>query len=148
MAGGRPRKFDTVEQLETLIEGYFDYCDNYIATKIVFDKEGEQSTVKYHFPKPYTVSGLCAYLGITRDTLSEYQKQDEFSDTIKTAKTKIEAEKIEGAMQGKYNPAITIFDLKNNHNMVDKTEVDNNVSGGLNNTNKHEVIFKKFSKDG
>jgi DNA-packaging protein gp3 len=128
---GRPKKFDNVEQLENLIEGYFDYCDNYAYKQKYIDKEGETKEKIIFSPKPYTVSGLCAFLGISRETLNDYSKKEEFSDTIKAAKIAIEAEKVEGATQGKYNATIVIFDLKNNFDWKDKTEVDNNHKGNI-----------------
>lgn len=100
--GGRPKKFSAVEVMQNKIIDYFPYC-----------KEAEEIP---------DVEGLCVYLDICRDTLIEYQKQREFSDTIKKAKVKIFALKKQLAMKGKMNPAVFIFDAKNNHDYVEKVE--------------------------
>lgn len=68
--GGRPPKYKTPEELEQLIDGYFAECE---AT-------GE----------PITLTGLCMAIGTTRDTLITYGKKDEFVDTIKKARNKVE----------------------------------------------------------
>lgn len=75
-------------------------------------------------PAPYTMSGLARYLGVARDTLIRYGKDDEFYDTIKAAKAKVEEDIETRLLEGK-NATGAIFALKNNHGWVDKTEVDN-----------------------
>lgn len=71
---------------------------------------------------PWTISGLCLHLDITRDTLCNYEKDANYFDTIKRAKLKIEnyAEKLLFSSLT-YTPGI-IFNLKNNFGWVDKTE--------------------------
>ena len=51
-------------------------------------------------------------------TLLNYEKQKGYEDyfyTIKKAKRKIARNKTERGLTGESNPAVTIFDLKNNH---------------------------------
>lgn len=100
---GRPLKFETVEELEKKIEDYFRHC--------------EQNEL------PYTVSRLAYELGCSRQTLLTYGEKDEFLDTIKKAKAKIEFYNEE---QLYINPrtAGVIFNLKNNFGWKDKQEVD------------------------
>lgn len=107
MPGGRPPIFDSPEAMAEAIDEYF--------TKRKEDK------------LPATTQGLALALGFnSRQSLLNYEGySDEFLDTIKKAKLRIEDDKVTGAMIGKYNPAVTIFDLKNNHDHKDKTEVDN-----------------------
>ena len=69
-AGGRPPKYTEAEIMQQKIDKYFADC--------VRNKE------------PYTITGLCIALDLCRDTLSEYMKKEEFSDTIKKAKLKVE----------------------------------------------------------
>ena len=49
---GRPKIFNDVKEVEEKINAYFNYCE---------EKE-----------KPYTMSGLAYYLGISRQTLVNY----------------------------------------------------------------------------
>jgi hypothetical protein len=55
------------------------------------------------------------------------------STVIKKAKNKIFAYKKQGAFKGKYNPAVFIFDAKNNHGYKEKLETENKTefSGSL-----------------
>ena len=101
-AGGRPLKFQTVEELQTKINAYFENCDN----------SGEF----------YTMSGLACFLETDRALLCRYENKDEFYNTIKNAKRKIEAQFEQRALSGVYNPTIAIFLMKNNFNYVDKQE--------------------------
>ncbi len=85
---GRPLKY-TKEELETLIESYF------LETPI--DNQ--------------TITGLALHLDTSRETLMNYEERDDFFDTIKKAKDKIEhAYELRGIKVGN---AFDIFRLKN-----------------------------------
>ena len=103
--------------LKQKIDSYFVMCDiGTIIKDVAFGKE----RIIY---KPYTITGLCVYLDITRETLNEYSKQVEHSDTIKRARLKIEQWVEEHSLTGDVNPAAAIFNLKNNFGWVDKSEI-------------------------
>jgi hypothetical protein len=101
---GRPSAFESVEQLQTLIDAYFEECDE---------------TGEY-----YTITGLADSLGVTRQTLLNYTEKEEFFVTIKKAKTKIERQFERNALKGAYNPTIAIFLMKNNFGYKDKVDVN------------------------
>lgn len=100
--GGRPLKFNSNEELQELIDEYFQECD----------LKGEY----------YTITGLADYLDTDRITLVRYENRDEFSNTIKKAKRRVEKQFIQNSLNGKYNPTVSIFLMKNNFGYVDKTE--------------------------
>lgn len=102
---GRPRAFKNVEEAEEKINAYFNYCE---------EKE-----------KPYTMSGLAYYLEISRQTLINYSNKDEYFDTIKKARDRVQMQLEENALSNKANPTFTIFNLKNNFDWKDKVEVKN-----------------------
>lgn len=108
---GRPLKFESVEQMEEAINKYFKECD---------DKH-----------RPYTVSGLANALDTTRQTLINYEGREEFLDTIKKAKSKIEQFAEELLFVGN-NTAGVIFNLKNNYGWKDKQEVEASVNSEVN----------------
>ena len=99
---GRPRAFKSVEEVEEKINAYFNYCE---------EKE-----------KPYTMSGLAYYLEVSRQTLVNYSYEDEYFDTIKKARDKVQMQLEENALSNKSNPTFTIFNLKNNFDWKDKIE--------------------------
>lgn len=116
---GRMKIFETPEQLEKLIEEYFRMCDE---TIVNVTPQGRKIT------KPYTLSGLCVFLGINKDTLTGYSKLDEYSVSIKAAKLRCENYCEEGLLTGIINPVGGIFNLKNNHGWVDRTEIKTDVN--------------------
>lgn len=102
--GGRPLKYENVEDVEKVINDYFKECDK----KQI----------------PYTVSGLAYALNMSRQSLLNYENKEKFFDTIKKAKDKIEVQLEENALLGRYNTTFTIFNLKNNYGWQDKQEID------------------------
>ncbi len=98
---GRPKKYNDVETMEEKISKYFKECE-----------------LKQ---EPYTITGLCLALNICRDTLSEYMKNEEFSDTIKKAKLKVE-NYLEKHLITDSSTTGIIFNLKNNFGWKDKQE--------------------------
>jgi len=123
--GGRPRKYSEQEVLQTKIDEYFNMCD---------EKE-----------KPYTITGLCLYLDIDRSTLLRYEEKEEYCNTIKRAKNKIENYVEEMSLIGKLNPTVSIFNLKNNFNWKDKTEIETNQNIKVDNPYK-ELSIEELKK--
>ena len=119
---GRPRDYKNVEDMSKKIDEYFAECDSRMME--IVTKEGK--VVKVNKQRPYTISGLCLYLYITRETLLQYQSKEEFSDTITRAKMKIENDVSEGALDGRYDGRVAQFNLKNNFSDTwrDKKEID------------------------
>ncbi len=69
--GGRPRKYETAEEMELKINEYFNWC---IENKMEI-----------------AVNGLVLYLGFShKSSLYEYQENEEFTDLIKKARTAVE----------------------------------------------------------
>ena len=121
---GTSKKWEKPEDLQKAIDEYFEICNN--RTKQVYDKPS-QSVIDVAMPIPYTIEGLCDVLECSRDTLLNYEKKEgyeEYFDTIKKAKLKVQRNKLERGLEGSSNPALTIFDLKNNHGYKDKVETE------------------------
>lgn len=148
--GGRPLKFQSVKELQEKIDAYFADCDphpeQYIryewhqkteeytnskgkkATRKVDDKSIRPKEIVEWAMSPqkhYSITGLANFLGTSRETLINYENRDEFFDTIKASKDKVEGY-WEELLIGP-NAAGIIFNLKNNYGWKDKTEQDLNV---------------------
>lgn len=109
---GRPPKYKTPEEMQEAIDAYFAECTNP-------DK-----------PQHMTVTGLALSLGFaTRKSLLEYEDEPEFVNTVKRAKLRVE-NYIENRLF-EANATGSIFNLKNNFEWKDKSEVDQNLSGGV-----------------
>lgn len=102
-AGGRPPLYSAAEEMQKNIEAFFLECE---------EKK-----------KPTTVAGLAIACGFTsRNQLYEYEKKEEFKDTIKRARIRIECE-VETRLFGN-NSTGSIFWLKNHADYRDKTETE------------------------
>lgn len=109
MEEGRPLKFESPELLQEKIKEYFTQCE----------KSGK---------KPF-ITELAVYLDTSRQTLCNYEKKDEYFDTIKRAKEKCEMELERNLIEGKVNPTGSIFNLKNNYGWKDRNETDITTQG-------------------
>lgn len=112
---GRPRKYETPEEMQKIIDDYFLECE---ATKEV-----------------PTISGLAFALDMSRKSLLDYENSDSrgclknvdpdmrenFSHTIKRAKAFIHS-RYEQALFSKNSVTGAIFTLKNNCGWVDRVE--------------------------
>ena len=104
MPAGRPRKYETPEELENKIDEYFE---SGCTVKEVIITNQKSKTVKTP-----TISGLAIYLGFeSRQALYDIEKNKEFSYTIKRARTRMEMHYEELLQSGVTTGAI--FALKN-----------------------------------
>lgn len=129
---GQSKQWDSPEELQKDIDKYFEFCDNRIVKVYIKSAQEIQEMPK---PIPYTIEGLCEVLDCDRATLLNYERREGyemFFNTIKKAKLKIQKNKLERGLDGDSNPAVSIFDLKNNHGYKDKTETDVNQKTTLN----------------
>lgn len=101
--GGKPLDFNSVEELEEKIQEFRQYA---IDNKVFM-----------------TVERLCVFLDIDRRTLLNYQRTEQYFHTISKIKREINAQKSETLLDmDRRNVNGVIFDLKNNHDYVDKIE--------------------------
>jgi hypothetical protein len=125
-AGGRPLLFKTPEEMQTKIDTYFKKCEEH---KQKIWKDG----ILTEIAKPLipTIAGLAYELGTDRQTIYNYEKRDEFFDTIKKARNKILSMMEDGMMNSEGNVTGKIF-LAKNYGYSDRTEVSHDVTGSLN----------------
>ena len=60
---GRPKKYNSPEQMQKVLEEYFNTC------------------TKKNIP--FTITGICIALNLSREALRLYEKDEKFFDTIK-----------------------------------------------------------------
>ena len=118
-AGGRPPKYTNAEVMQKKIDNYFNECN--------LNK------------KPYTITGLGLALDMSRQDLLNYSKKDEFFDTIKRAKMRIENYLEEKLLSEGFSTGV-IFNLKKNYGWKDKQE---NVNVGV----SYEDYIKRVTDD-
>lgn len=114
---GRPFTFKSPEELQKKINAYWEYCE-----------ENE---------RPRTYTGLAYYLGVTRQTLFNYNKRDKFTPILDRAKARIEMDLDERLQTMGNSTAGIIFSLKNNYGWTDKTEINSYNTTESTNTNRN-----------
>jgi hypothetical protein len=110
--GGAPCKY-TPEELTAKIIEYFEYIE----------EENKKRKRNKERLKPVTITGMCDYMDILTETWCDYSKKQEYVQSIKKAKQKIETFVVEGLLNNTLNPIGAIFNLKNNFGWVDRIEL-------------------------
>ncbi|HEB7661040.1 TPA: hypothetical protein RZI82_000981 [Campylobacter coli] len=101
----------TKEELVSKIESYFN-------ERVVL-KETKESIIF----APKTKVGLAVHLGISMQTLNEWEKDKDFGEIVSQAKQKCEMDILNHSLIGTYTPSVSMFLLKNQHGYIDKQEV-------------------------
>ena len=125
---GRPRLLEnwTAELLHERARGYFNKCDSRTKTEVTKD-----GVVVVPHPAPYSIEGLCVFLGILRHEFSQWRKRsDDLGRAANLVHQQIMANRVEGALDGNQNSSFAQFMLKNNapEDYRDKVEVENTIS--------------------
>jgi hypothetical protein len=112
---GRPPRFKTVEELDELIDAYFEHCE----TK----------------GKPALIVGFQNYAELPESTYREYKNKEGFSRSLARLKKKAEESLLLGGLTGEYNASITRLIASHNFGITETTNqninADVKVSKGL-----------------
>ena len=103
MAGAKAK----YAELDSRIEQYFSYCDSV--------NEGSAKPIK-----PYTLSGLMCWLGITRKEFEKLLRSERYSKSALYARSKIEAFIEENALTGGLSANAAANSLKYNFGWGEK----------------------------
>ncbi len=132
--GGRPLIFKSPEDLESVCEEYFDWCDDNPWYRSEAIKSGDRAgeIIKIPTQRPYTLIAMCQHININPDTWYEYEKRDGFSEITTRIHDKIRNQKFEGAAVGAFNANIIARDL----GLSDKKELEH--SGNISSLSPEE----------
>lgn len=91
-AGGRPKTFTNAEDMQVLVDDYFELAKGYIFKgkdgEVVYNKYGEPVVMDSY---PPTITGLALHLGFnSRTSLLNYQDDKVFMSTVTRAKARVE----------------------------------------------------------
>ena len=134
-AVGRPRKYETAEQLAEIAGQYFQWViDNPFLEEKAFSYQGEVTKEKVEVQRPFTLTAFCLYAGITDESFRNYDKIEELAPVCKAIRSVVDNQKFEGAAANLFNANIISRDL----GLADKQNVEH--SG-------HAEITVNVSKD-
>jgi hypothetical protein len=114
--GGRPATYPFTEAgLNSLVQNSLSYFDYVEKANSQIDDTKRQLILD--------VDSYATYLGISKKTLSEYQKRNETWDkTISLFKDAIGSSKKQLALHGLIPSVMAVFDLANNHGYINTSE--------------------------
>jgi len=93
-----------------------------------------------------TIEGLAIKLGISRETVYQWEKEnDQFSDIVKRLKADQAEKLIQNALNNRYNASIAKLILSGKHGYVEKSEQD--VTSGGEKIETNTIVFKDFKND-
>lgn len=125
---GREKLFASPELMWEAATEYFLWCDRYPWRKNEPIKSGEGAgkMIKVPTVRPYTMSGLCVYLGVNQGYFYDFKKtcSEGFSDIITRIEGIIETQQFEGAAVGAFNANIIARKL----GLTDKREIEGQIT--------------------
>lgn len=132
--GGRPRKYETSEELQEGIKKYLVYIAEKNAAGVALIPD---------------VEGLALFLGVSRSTLYEWQnsRPGEFSDTLKRTLNAIAAAKKQLALMGKIPPLVFATDFNNNHGYTQQQNIEITAARKLEQLPTREDIIKRLPQN-
>ena len=141
---GMPRKFTREEFIELAIS-YFESVDNDRSWDKIDFKGKDVDEVTYPVKAPYTLCGLCVYLGVSEtylnnlsDKLQKDNEEDQaFRVVIQEIKAIVKNNQVTGAMTGHYNSNLT----------ARLNSISENVKEEVKTSGEIKVDFSKLSKE-
>lgn len=116
---GRDKIFSTPEAMLEAANEYFEHQSKQSWVKTDY-KGKDNEMVEIPTSSPFTLTGLCIYLGVNTKYFTEFEKDctKDFSEVITHIREVIYTQKFEGAAVGAYNGNIIARDL----GLADKQE--------------------------
>lgn len=137
---GKPKLYETPEELERDINGYFDKIDAKIHKQLVtVTKNGDEIYREKAYP--YTIEGLCLHLNIQPQTLINYRRRkgyEEYFDTVARAIIKIRDQYVTLGLLGDYENRLLQFVLINICPEDYKQKIEETHKGGFD--IRHKVV--------
>lgn len=123
---GRNPKFENPTQLWGAATEYFEWVeDNPLEEEKVFHAQGMITKASITKMRAMTITGLCLFMGIDEQTLSNYEKKEDFFGVVTRIKNVIYEQKFTGAAADLLNPNIISRELgladKQDHVSSDKS---------------------------
>lgn len=109
---GREKIFSSSDCLWEACCEYFQWVeDNPLMSSELVKFQGQATLAEVPKMRAMTISGLCIFLDITRETWSQWRSDEDFSDTVSRVDQIIYEQKFTGAAADLLNPNIIARDL-------------------------------------
>jgi len=144
---GRNPAFQTPGDLWSACCEYFAWVEEnpLIETKAMGSKDGPQ-TIDLPKMRAMTITGLCIFLDISRETWRRFRENEDFSGVVSRVDDVIRTQKFEGASADLLNPSIIARDL----GLADKSELTGRDGGPIQSETKItqiELVAEPFPAD-
>jgi hypothetical protein len=124
LSEGRDRIFEEPDEMAQKADEYFQWClDNPFEEQQVFHSQGKITKTTVEKLRPFTLQGLCNFIGMHTDTFNTYKKREGFYDIYNLIRQIIDNQQYEGAASGLLNASIIARRL----GLVDKSAVEKTV---------------------
>lgn len=129
MTAGRPRRFESPEDLLNAFYEYKEWASKTPWNKKDFIRSGEFAgqTVDLPTERPLTEWEFAIFCEMSRQGLMEYAKRPEFSVIYSRIKDEMSAQRISGGLAGAYNANL----VARIDGITEKQEIEHSVSGEL-----------------
>lgn len=141
---GRKPIFKNSEALWACATEYFEWCeDNPLYETKAFAFQGIVTTEELPKMRAMTVMGLCLFLDISQETLSDYGKREDFIGVVSNIKDIIRDQKFAGAAADLLNANIIARDL----GLRDKSDVDHSSADGSMTPKETKIITAEMNQE-
>ncbi len=142
---GRDKLFASPKLMWEAACEYFTWCDNHPWKKNEVVKGGTLAgkIVKIPTQRPYSLTGLCIYLGCNSAYFRQFKlrcKDDDFATVITQIEEVIETQQFEGALVNAFNANIVSRKL----GLVEKVESKNSISLETDLSNLNDEELKQY----
>ncbi len=105
---GKEQEYNHPDDLLGKAFEYFTWCDENPCMKTEYNRSGENKGKFTEIPleRPYTLSGLCVYCGISQKTFASYYKTEDMKSAAMHIADIICQHQTEGAVNGMYSQTL------------------------------------------
>jgi len=126
LRSGRFKEYQTADELKEACLEYFEYIiDNPFKEQKPMVADGVVQVVEVDKMRPFTLDGLCVFIGIVSKTFRNYEKLKDFIPITTHIREIMYSQKFEGAAAGFFNSNIIARDL----GLSDKKVLDHQSKG-------------------
>lgn len=108
--GGKEKVYTDPDKLLSKAFEYFAWCENNPLHKKELMRSGDRKGEIVEIPvvRPFTISGMCVYCGISERTFLSYERDEELKDAALHILDIIKHNQLEGAITGAYNSSFVV----------------------------------------